>query len=155
MHRIVFKSLVWKRLVSIGYLPAFSSWSETYRMVSIKIVCRSVGLINLQKQKVVQSPPLQQGLFVLISGFWQTQRDFFPLLNVYFNDLQINSWLHLSTSLWGNSSSLRLAQKKKRPEKIPFMAKTNWITLAVHWSVKYFYALNSPIFRKSRGEPCE
>ena len=29
------------------------------------------------------------------------------------------------------------------------MATTNWIVLAFGWSVKYFFAPNSPMFRKN------
>ena len=32
------------------------------------------------------------------------------------------------------------------------MAKTDWIVLAVRWSVKYFFASDSPISRKSLDE---
>ena len=42
-------------------------------------------------------------------------------------------------------------KKKNRPEKYPFKATDNLIVLAVRWSVKYFSAPNSPLFRKSRG----
>ena len=62
------------------------------------------------------------------------------LLNVYFNDKQINRGI-----LWGfqgkslmNFPSLWLVHKKKRPEKFPFIATNNWILLAARWSVKYF-----------------
>ena len=66
--------------------------------------------------------------------------------------MQIYRWLHLSSSLWGNSPTLRIVPKKKnRPEKYPFKATNNLIVLAVRWSVKYFSAPNSPLFRKSRG----
>ena len=48
----------------------------------------------------------------------------------------------------GNSLSLRLTQKKNTQEKFPFTSTHNWILVAVRWSVKYFFAPNSPIFRK-------
>ena len=52
----------------------------------------------------------------------------------------------------GNSPSLQVVQKKNRPEKIPFIANNSWIVLAVRWSGKHFFAPNSLISRKSRGE---
>ena len=39
----------------------------------------------------------------------------------------------------GNSLSLRLVQKKSRPEKFPFIATNNWTVMAVWWSVKHFF----------------
>ena len=60
--------------------------------------------------------------------------------------MQINRWLHLSSSLWG--IPLRLVHKNNRTEKFPFIATYNWIVLAVWWSVKYYFAPNSPIFQK-------
>ena len=54
-------------------------------------------------------------------------------------------------SVW-KKSSLWLVQKKNRPEKCTFIATNNWIVLAVWWSVKYFYAPNSLIFRKNAAE---
>ena len=51
-----------------------------------------------------------------------------------------------------NSSLLLLDQKKKRPEKVFFIATNNWIVLAVRKSVKNDFAPNSPWFRKSGGE---
>ena len=61
---------------------------------------------------------------------------FCPLLNVYFNYMQLNRSLHLSSSLWETPPPpfLRLVQKKNRPKKFPSMATTNatnWIMLAV------------------------
>ena len=58
----------------------------------------------------------------------------------------MNRWLR------GNSPSLRLIQKTNKPEKFPFTTTNNGIILAVRWSVKYFYAENSPIFWKSGEE---
>ena len=60
--------------------------------------------------------------------------------------------LHLSRSLWEIPPSLRLVQKKNRPEKFPFTATNNRIVLAVRRSVKYFFAPNSPLFRKNGEE---
>ena len=52
----------------------------------------------------------------------------------------------------GNSSSLRLIQKKNRPEKFPFTITLKLNVLTVQWSVKCPFALNSPIFRTSTAE---
>ena len=52
--------------------------------------------------------------------------------------------VHLSTFI-KNSPSLQLVQKKNRPEKFSFIATNNWI-------VKYYFAPNSSIFRKSPRE---
>ena len=46
----------------------------------------------------------------------------------------------------------QLYQKKNRSEKFPFTATTKWIVVAVRWSIKNFFAPNSPIFRKSLDE---
>ena len=44
--------------------------------------------------------------------------------------------------------------EKNRPEKFPFIATNSWIILAVRWSVKYFFAPNSPelLKKKRTGE---
>ena len=57
-------------------------------------------------------------------------------------------WLHLSSSYLWNFLLRRLTQQKSRPVKCPFIATA----LAVQWSVKYFFAPNSPFFRKSGEE---
>ena len=41
---------------------------------------------------------------------------------------------------------------KNRPKKYLCIATNTWIVSAFRWSVKYFFAQNSPLFRKSRGE---
>ena len=43
-------------------------------------------------------------------------------------------------------------RKTKEQKKLPFIATSNWIVLAVQWSVKYFFAPNSPLFREGGGE---
>ena len=48
-------------------------------------------LLTCRKQKLVQTKILQQRLFLLMTGFWQVETGCCPLLNVYFNDMQINS----------------------------------------------------------------
>ena len=68
--------------------------------------------------------------------FMPLKAGFCPLLNVYFNYMQLNRSLHLSSSLWETPPPpfLRLVQKKNRPKKFPSMATTNatnWIMLAV------------------------
>ena len=52
--------------------------------------------------------------------------------------MEINRWLHLSSSIWGDFSG----------EKFPIMATNNWIVLAV----RAFFASSSLIFQKSCGE---
>ena len=94
---------------------------------------------NLPKVKT-----LPQGLFVLTAGFWQFRQVFVPLLNVYFNNFQINEWLHLSSSFWGIPLRCDLFRKITDQKKFPFIATNNWIVLAIPRSVKYFYAPNSP-----------
>ena len=78
--------------------------------------------------------------------------------NVDFSDTHINRFLH-SSSPWRNSlgkfPSLRHVQKKNRPEKCPFIPRNNWIVSAVRRYVHYFFAPNSPIFRKSSAEEQE
>ena len=51
-------------------------------------------------------------------------------------------------SFLGNSPLLHLFQEKNGPEKFLFIATNNWIVLSDWWSVKYFFAPNSLIFRK-------
>ena len=56
-------------------------------------------LINIQKTKTCSKKTLQQGLFVLIPGFWQIYTGFCPVLYAYFKDVQINRWLHSSMEI--------------------------------------------------------
>ena len=51
-----------------------------------------------------------------------------------------------------SSSSLSFILQKNRPEKFRFIARQNYIVLAVWWFVKYYFAPNFPIFRKSQTE---
>ena len=41
--------------------------------------------------------------------------------------------------------------EKELTRKCPFIATNNWIILANWWSVKYFFAPNSSLFRKNGG----
>ena len=52
----------------------------------------------------------------------------------------------------GNFPSRYLFRKKNRPEKNCFIATNNRIVFTVPWSVKYFFAPDSPTFRKNRSE---
>ena len=45
--------------------------------------------LTCRKQKFVQSKALKERLFVLILGFWHSRQC--PLLNVHFNDMEINN----------------------------------------------------------------
>ena len=56
-------------------------------------------------------------------------------------------WLTL-----GNFPSLWFVQKENRPEKFPFTKTNCSIVLAVQKSVKYLFAPNSLLFRKSGWE---
>ena len=95
---------------------------------------------------------MQQSLFILTSGFDSLDRFLLITYCFFFNEMQIKRWLHLSSLSLGNSPSRRLIQKSNRPEKWPFIATNNWIVLAARWSVKYFFAPNSPLFQKKSGE---
>ena len=64
------------------------------------------------KQKTVRSKILQQGPFVPILQC-HFRQVFCQLLNVYFNEMPINRWLHLSISLWGISLCCYLFRKKR------------------------------------------
>ena len=55
----------------------------------------------------------------------------------------------------GNSSLLRLVQKKNTPGKFPFIVTNNWMVLVARWFVKYFFAPNFPILPRNRGEEDE
>ena len=64
-------------------------------MVSTKKVCisaQNIFFIGYQYKPFQQGKILQQGLFVLISGFGQIYAGCCPLPNVYFNDMQTNKW---------------------------------------------------------------
>ena len=72
--------------------------------------------------------------FVFVCHLYVTRMMFYhELLNFYFNDLQINRFLH---QLWEISLCCELFGK--RPGKFPFMATINWIVLDVQWSVNIF-----------------
>ena len=73
-------------------------------------------------------------------------------LNVYFNGMEINKRLYLLKSLWEIPLCSHLFRKRIDQKKFPFIATNNLIVLAAQWSVKYFFAPNSPIFRKRGGE---
>ena len=45
-----------------------------------------------------------------------------------------------------------IVEEKNRPEKFPFIATNKSISLSVRSSLKYFFAPNSPLIRKSSGE---
>ena len=64
--------------------------------------------------------------------------DFCPLINVHFNDMQINRWLYLSGSPWGIPIHCNLFWKRRDPKSFLFIGTINWIALAVWWSIKHF-----------------
>ena len=61
--------------------------------------------------------------------------------------MQINRWLYLSSSPWGIPLHCDLFRKRRDPKNFLFIGTSNWIALAIRWSIKYFFATNSPIFR--------
>ena len=64
-------------------------------MVSTKRVCRSpqnIFFTNYWEEPFQHCKILQQRLFVPISEFWKIYTGCCPLLNVYFNNMQINRW---------------------------------------------------------------
>ena len=80
--------------------------------------------------------------FYFSSVFIDFEQEHVSWVNVYLNDLKVNRRIHLSTDVWG-IIPICFVEKKNTPEKNPFMAAT------VRWSIKYFFAPNYPIFRKS------
>ena len=74
------------------------------------------------------------------------------IVNAYFDDIQINRWLHSSRSLWEIHLCCNLFRKRIDQKNFFFTATNNWIELALQWSVKYFFAPNSLLFRKSSKE---
>ena len=81
----------------------------------------------------------------------RVQTGFGQLHNVYFKSVQINRWLHLLSSFQG-ILLCDLLRKRINQKKFSFIATNNLIVLAFQWSVKYFFAPNSPLFQKSGGE---
>ena len=76
--------------------------------------------------------------------------------NVYFSDIQINKWLHISSSLWGislrNFTSMRHVKKKNSTEKFPFITKNNSYCINRSRVCKIFFDPNFLIFWKSSAE---
>ena len=64
----------------------------------VEIIRTRFYRLTCRNQKHVQSKPLQQRLYVLILGFWQCRQVFVQYL-MSVNDMQINTWLYLSSSL--------------------------------------------------------
>ena len=96
---------------------------------------------------------LQQGLFILLSlcDFRQVFVHYLMSILMISNkatNKRVTTFIKQSLE---NSSLLPLFQKSDRPERFPLIARNNWIVLAVPWSVKYFFAPNSPIFWKIHG----
>ena len=91
---------------------------------------------------------MQEGLFVVIPKFWQFRPAFVhQLLSI----LIICKWTcdYINQVVSGEFPFAVTCSEKNRPEKFHFIATNNWTGLAVQWSVKYFFALNSLIFWKS------
>ena len=67
--------------------------------------------------------------------------------------MQINRWLYLSSQpLWISLRGKWFRKRIDQPEKCTFIATNNWIVSAIWLSVKYFFASDFPLFRKSGGE---
>ena len=107
-------------------------------MLLVGNIPKRFSWLNCRKQKLVQSKILHQGLFVLISCHFRQVFIHYAILIL----------ISLILKSLGNSPSLWVVQKKNRLEKWPFIATNNWTVLAVPWSVKYFFDLNSPTLRK-------
>ena len=145
--------------MTAGHLPTL--WDvrcekTQCEMVPIKKVCRSsyeyvldillvetvptrFCWLTCRKQKLVDSKTLQERLFACCQDFDSLGR-FLSILNVYLTDMQINRWLHLSRSLWGNRFRRDIFRRKNRHEKWSFIATNNWI-LAVRRSLEYIFSL--------------
>ena len=96
--------------------------------------------LTCRKQKLMQIKTLQQGLFNLISRFWQ----FCPLLNVCFNDTQINRWLHLLRKLWGIPICCGLF-RKRMDKKIPFHSNKELNCISCSKVCKIFFCSEFPV----------
>ena len=93
------------------------------------------------KQKPVQSKIFQQGSFARVSSCSFRQVFVHYLILMFYKYSGGYIYQHLAT-----------CQEKEMTRKISFYGTTNWIVLVVRWSIKYFFAPNSPIFGKSLDE---
>ena len=111
------------------------------RVCHLHIISRNYSnthlCINLQKRKTCSKWNIELRAFCSDIRILTSLDRFLSLLNVYFNDVQMNRWLYLTRSL-REFPSLRLVQKKNRPEKYPFIATISWTVLAVWWSWNIF-----------------
>ena len=80
---------------------------------------------------------------------------FLPTASCYFNDMQINRWLHSSSRFWEIPFHCNLFRKKNRPKKLPFKVTNKIILLAAQRSVNFFFGPSSLIFLKSCWEEDE
>ena len=69
--------------------------------------------------------------------------------------MQIDRWLHLSSSLLGIPLCCNFIRKRIDQKNFPFVATNNWIVLAAQWLANYFFAPNFSLFWKSGGEKKE
>ena len=67
---------------------------------------------------------------------------FCPLLNIYFNNMQINRYIYLVVS--GETVLKRPVQKKNRPEKLPFIATNKLNCIGCLLVCKIFFLFRIP-----------
>ena len=72
-HLFLMKNAMWHDFCYTGWYI----WSEyALNILSIEIIPTSFCWVACRKQKLAPSKTLQQGLFVMISGFWQVRQVF-------------------------------------------------------------------------------
>ena len=116
-------------------------------MLLIETIQAHLCWFTFRKQKLVQSKKIAVRTVFSDRRALTIYTDFCPVLIVYFNALQINRLLHLSSSLWGISRCCDLLRKIIDQKKCSFITTNKWLVWAVEWSVKYFllriHSLNS------------
>ena len=106
----------------------------------------------MQKTKICSKWNIAARAIVLIPGFWQFRQVFVQyLMSILITSKYTGGYIY-QVSLWEIPLRGDLFRRRNRPEKCPFTVTNNWIVLALRWSVKYFFARKSPLFRKSGGE---
>ena len=83
---------------NVGWFPI--TFVDLFRVCLVKTIPTRFRWLTRRKQKNVQSTILQQGQLILVFTLW-LKTGFCPLFNVYFNGVQRNRWLYLSSILWG------------------------------------------------------
>ena len=113
--------------------------NQKYGTVSPKKFCRSAQsrCFTYRNKNLSKVLILQQGVFVLILSchFRQVFVCYLMAKYKYHANKQVARFIKYSL---GSSPSLRLVQKRNRPENFIFIATNNRVVLAIRWSVKYF-----------------